>query len=107
MSDTNSLAPVLEKISTTLRGGHRVWIVGVLPDEPADRPEPFVLPAPPLPEYGWSDLPYMTSWAERTQFFLNHHAARFGLLAINPGAPANFQENLQLFMAEGWRTNVP
>lgn len=107
MADTNSLAPVLEKISATLRGGHRVWIVGVLPDEPADRPEPFVLPAPPLPEYGWSDLPYMTSWAERTQFFLNHHAARFGQLALNPGAPANFQENLQLFMAEGWRTNAP
>ena len=103
MSDTNSLAPVLKKISATLQSGHRVWVVGNLPPMEDNAAEPMSLPPPPLEGYGYSDLPYLTSWAMRTEYFLNHHTTRFGSLPVTPAGTINFQENLQLFMAEGWR----
>lgn len=103
MKDTNSLAPVLEKISATLRAGHRVWVVGRLPAPPADGSAPPGLPPPPLAGYGWSDMPYTASWAARTGFFLAQHSARFGSLPDTGEGMVNPQENLQLFLAEGWR----
>jgi hypothetical protein len=103
MSATNSLAPVLEKISATLRAGHRVWVVGLLPPPPASGVEPPVLPPPPLEGYGWSDTPYTASWAARTAFFLAQHSARFGSLPDTDEGAVNLQENLHLFLAEGWR----
>jgi hypothetical protein len=104
MQDTNSLAPVLEKISATLRAGHRVWVVEEqmsLP--PAGALAPPILPPPPLPDYGWSDTPYTASWSARTAYFLSRHAVRFG---ESPGAESGavfFQEPLHLLVAEGWR----
>jgi hypothetical protein len=103
MKDTNSLAPVLEKISATLHAGHRVWVVGLL-EMPADPNEiPPVLPPPPLPDYGWSDTPYMGSWATRVTYLLLHHGGRFGSLPDETTGQSYLQENLHLFMAEGWR----
>jgi hypothetical protein len=102
MQNTNALAPVFEKISNALRSGHRVWVVGLLEMPSADAVEPPVLPPPPLPDYGWSDTPYVGSWAARTGFFLARHGANFQQLPTDDGA-VNLQENLQLFVAEGWR----
>jgi hypothetical protein len=102
MSDTNSLAPVLDKISATLRSGHRVWIVGLLPDLQPGSAEPPVLPPPPLPGSGWSDTAYNVSWSARTEFYLVRHAGQFGLQTDASYKEGNLQENLHLFMAEGW-----
>ena len=103
MKDTNFLAPVLEKISTTLKSGHRVWVVGML-QMPADSHAiPQILPPPPLPVYGWSDTPYMGSWAARVTYLLQHHSIRFGSITEESAGQLYLQENLQLFMAEGWR----
>jgi hypothetical protein len=106
MQDTNSLAPVLEKISATLRAGHRVWVVEEQMNiPPANAPAPPVLPPPPLPDYGWSDTPYTASWASRTGFFLAQHAVRFGdLPGANDGAVC-FHEHLYLLVAEGWKNS--
>jgi hypothetical protein len=102
MKDTNSLALMLEKISATLRSGHRVWVVGLMNMPPAGAMEPPLLPPPPLKDYGWSDTPYTGSWAARTGFFLSRHSGHFEELQVD-NADANFQENLHLFMAQGWR----
>jgi hypothetical protein len=102
MKDTNSLAPVFEKISATLRAGHRVWVVGTLPERHVST-GPLALPAPPLEDSGWSDTPYTASWAARTAFFLAQHGARFGPLPEAGDGAVNYQENLRLFMVEGWR----
>lgn len=102
MKDTNSLAPVFEKISATLRSGHCVWVVGLLNLPPTNAMEPPVLPPPPLKGYGWSDTPYTGSWAARTGFFLSRHSEIFEELQTGD-AGVNFQENLHLFMAKGWR----
>jgi hypothetical protein len=103
MKDTNSLTPVLEKISVTLKSGHRVWVVGLL-EMPADpNVMPPVLPPPPLPVHGWSDTPYMGSWAARVTYLLQHHGARFGSMPDENVGQLYLQENLHLFMAQGWR----
>ncbi len=103
MQDTNSLAPVLEEISATLRAGQRVWIVGLMSWPAPDATEPPVLPPPPLKDYGWSDTPYMGSWRDRTAYFLSHHCRKIETVALPDDGAPNFQENLQLFRAEGWR----
>jgi len=103
MQDTNSLAPLLDKISATLRGGHRVWVIADRMKIPAANAfEPPVLPPPPLKNSGWSDAPYSASWAARTGFFLARHGENFEELQTS-NAAVSFQENLHLFMAQGWR----
>jgi hypothetical protein len=103
MLDTNSLAPILEKISATLRSGNRVWVVGTLPAMRTNAMQPPALPPPPLPGSGWSDGPYSDSWAARVEFYLVRHGRRFGRLPDNGDETEGLQENLHLFMAEGWR----
>ena len=103
MKNTNSLTPILDKITTTLRAGHRVWIVGQLEWPPDVSEVPPILPAAPLPGYGWSDLPYMGSWVWRTSYLLAKHSDRFNPVQIPDDGTPKFQENLHLFMAEGWR----
>ncbi|HSY16815.1 MAG TPA: hypothetical protein VK815_00710 [Candidatus Acidoferrales bacterium] len=102
MKDTNSLAPVLDKITATLRSGHRVWIVGQLEWPPDVSSVPPVLPAAPLPGYGWSDLPYMGSWVWRTSYLIAKHSNHFNPVQMPDDGLPKFQENLHLFMAEGW-----
>ncbi len=104
MADTNSLAPVLDKMSATLRSGHRIWVVGLINfADSISAGEPSVLPPPPLPGYGWSDTPYMGSWSARTAYFLARHSEHFEIVPVPDDGAPNFQENLRLFRAEGWR----
>lgn len=103
MLDTNTLAPVLEKISATLRAGQRVWVVGLMELPAPNSSEPPELPPPPLPDYGWSDTPYMGSWRDRTAFFLARHSQKFEAVNLSDDGIPKLQENLRLFRAEGWR----
>ncbi len=103
MQDTNSLAPVLEKISATLRAGQRVWVVGLMDLPAPDASEPPGLPPPPLKDYGWSDTPYMGSWRDRTAFFLARHSQKFEVVNLPDDGMPRLQENLRLLRAEGWR----
>ncbi|HTB84633.1 MAG TPA: hypothetical protein VK742_13335 [Candidatus Sulfotelmatobacter sp.] len=105
MNTTNALAPVLEQITTALRGGHRVWFLC-----PADfvkaslgmSAPPPDLPAPPLPQTGWLDEPYSGMWTGQTIYFLAHHAKSFNE-ASNPDSARRTGENSGLFMIEGWK----
>jgi len=102
MKDTNCLTPVLDKVAATLRAGHRVWIVGQLEWPPDVSEVPPILPAAPLPGYGWSDLPYMGSWVWRTSYLIAKHSDHFNPVPLPDEAARAFQENLHLYMAEGW-----
>lgn len=106
MQNTNALTPVLEKISATLRTGHRVWIVGLMDMPAPNAGEPQVLPPPPLPDSGWSDTAYTGSWAARTAFFLSRYGESFQPVSTDD-QQLYFQENLHLLMAQGWKTNAP
>lgn len=104
MSQTNVLQPVLEKISATLRGGHRVWLV-CPPDmaqvRPRGTPAPPDLPPAPLPDTGWVDEPYSWTWTIQTVNYLTTNAKNFG--QIKPVTNLRcVAEYAGLYVAEGW-----
>lgn len=111
LQNTNAIAPVLEKISATLRSGHRVWVVAL--SGWMDVPEPGTVAAPPLPpaplgRYGWSEVPYTMSWVSQVAHRLGDQSETFERVK-NPAARGTFIEEAELFVAQGWRgeTNFP
>ena len=111
LQNTNALAPVLEKISATLRSGHRVWVVALYGW--MDVPEPGTVAPPPLPpaplgRYGWSEVPYTMSWVSQVAHRLGDQSEKFERVK-NPAASGRFIEETELFVAQGWRgeTNSP
>ncbi len=104
MLTTNAVQPVLEKISTTLRSGQRVWLLaptGVVKMPAPDSLPPADLPPPPLPGSGWSDDPYSWTWTMQTIHFLARHGKNFRQINSPEGGP-RIAENLGLFVIDGW-----
>jgi hypothetical protein len=108
MENTNALAPTLEKIAQTLQSRHRVWFLGPastrLP-EPGT-PPPASLPPPPLKFWGWSEIPYSGVWGAQTLQFLTDHSRKFQLSKY-PSSDVYLTENMDVYVADGWRTNSP
>jgi hypothetical protein len=105
LQNTNAITPVLEKISTTLRSGHRVWIVALygwmdIPEPGTSAPPP--LPPAPLGRYGWSEVPYTMSWVSQVAHRLGEQSEKFERVK-NPAANGRFIEETELFVAHGWR----
>ncbi len=106
MENTNALAPTLEKISQTLQSGHRVWFLSfanTLLPEPGTAPLPSP-PPPPLKYYGWSEIPYSATWGSQTLHFLADHNNTFRQFKY-PSSDVYITENMNLYAADGWRTN--
>jgi hypothetical protein len=103
MENTNCLVPVFDQIAATLRAGHRVWVVGEMDLPAPGAAAPPVLPPPPLPGYGYSGVPYLVSWPARVAYFLSEHSAHFDSEQLPVAVIPGFQEDFQLFSAEGWR----
>ena len=105
LQNTNAIAPVLEKISATLRSGHRVWVVALYGW--MDIPEPGTVAPPPLPpaplgQFGWSEVPYTMSWVSQVAHRLGDQSEKFERVK-NPAATGRFIEEMELFVAQGWR----
>ncbi len=114
MQNTNAIQPVLDKITSTLRAGGRVWLVseaGLMGIPEPGTPSPYNLPPPPLPGYGWSGLPYTLEWASQAAHFISNHSQRFEPVKSAAPGSLHISENLDLFVASGWRvsgsTNSP
>ena len=101
MKNPDAIAPVLEKISATLRAGKRVWVIGWLEIPVPGAKPPAPLPPPPLKHTGWSDMPYAITWAGQTAHFLRQHARTFEQVKLPPLGEVNPSEDLKLFIAEG------
>ncbi len=72
MMQREAVRPNLAAIEKTLRSGHRVWLVGVLPYfQPGQHPSD--LPLPPLPGSGWFAPPYEAMWPAQVGYFLQTH----------------------------------
>ena len=106
MQNTNAIQSVLDHIALTLRSGRRVWVVSeaglmYIPDPGTE--SPYHLPPPPLPNWGWSGLPYTLEWASETAHFLGNHSRQFERVngPATGGLPVT--ENLDLFVASGWK----
>lgn len=107
MENTNALAPILHEISQTLQSGHRVWFLGMAGTQ-LPRPGmriPSSLPPPPLKYSGWSESPYSSVWCSQTLQYLADHSKAFRPFKFS-ALDGYIIENMNVFVAEGWRTNA-
>jgi len=109
IQNTNAIRPVLERITATLRHGHRVWVLagmGWMDIPEAETSAPPGLPAAPLKNSGWSEAPYTMVWDSQVSHLLGDHAVRFARVK-NPTTGMQIIENTELFLAEGWKNQSP
>lgn len=105
LASSRPIDDVLEAVRRTLRGGHRVWLVGMLRfPRPGEAP-PVLPPAPAGPE-GWNDVPYVESWSLQLGATLRAHAGALERVPVPvpSGDPVSPLENMTLAVAAGWRS---
>jgi hypothetical protein len=98
MQKPDAIEPVLEKVSTALRTGHRVWLIGSIPL--GGSPPTAVQPAPDNP-WGWLLFPHTQVWEAQFGYFLTQHATGAQPVANSTGI--NPLENVQMASVSGWR----
>ena len=96
------MRPLFERISTALRAGSRVWVVGAIDLPLARAPVPRDLGPPPREHTGWSAGPYVRRWAAQAAQFLVNHSHTFVEVPLADAQPINSNEDLRLWVAEGW-----
>ena len=100
MQTPDPIAPVIDRITSTLQSGNRVWLVGNIPFN--QEPPPEVRPAPNNP-WGWFDPPYSFYWGVQVTQFLSAHC-QHSAVAIAPSMNCvNPKENLPVFVMTGWK----
>jgi hypothetical protein len=100
MQTKNPIAPVIDRITSTLQSGNRVWLVGNISF--TEEPLPEIHPAPHNP-WGWFDPPYSSYWGVQVTQFLSAHCQR-SAVAIAPSTNCvNPNENLPVFVMTGWK----
>jgi len=105
MLATNTMQPVLEKITATLRSGHRVWFLCPVKVTAILRegvPKPRMLPSPPLPRTGWSPDPYVGMWTSQVVFLLVNNGREVHIVDGNQNEPY-ITEQMDLLIIDGWR----
>ena len=96
----NPIAPVIDRITSTLQSGNRVWFVGDMPF--GQGPLPEIRPAPNNP-WGWSAGPYQSYWGAEVTEFLSAHSRRAAVVVDPSTNCVNPYENLPVFVATGWK----
>ncbi len=102
LASAHPIDDVLEAVRRTLRGGHRVWLVGQLRFPPPGQAPP-VLPPAPSSAAGWHDLPYVESWSMQLGAMLRDHAGTLARVPVPSPDPVSPLENMTLAVAAGWR----
>ena len=101
MLRSDATRPNLEALARTLRSGHKVWLVGVLPVF-----RPGEVPAwpgpPPLPGTGWYAPPYEAFWPAQVGYFLQSHVDLRKARLQTFGEQVSAFENPVLEVVEGW-----
>jgi hypothetical protein len=101
MQTKDPIAPVIDRITSTLQSGNRVWLVGNLPS--TEEPLPEILPAPNNP-WGWFDVPYSFHWGVQVSQFLSAHCQRSAVvIAPSTNYCVNPRENLPVVVVTGWK----
>lgn len=99
MVSSAPLEDIKGEIGKTLRGGHRVWVVGALfPLETSGWPL-FPMPAPD-PQFGWQHMVYREAWARQLRDFIAARA-RQAKRVIQPMEKVNPLEDVSLWVVEG------
>ncbi len=95
-----AIAPLLERVESTLRAGGTVWLVGVPKLPPEGEPAPSL---PPAGEGRASAGPYLDAWEQRIALFLFEHAAQAQALRVAQAVPVSSHEQLSSMRLRGWR----
>jgi hypothetical protein len=103
MKTPDAMQPLYDKISATLRSGHRVWFVGAATAHRAGAPMPADPLPPPLKHSGWSDRPYDITWENQVVQYLGNHSRTFTLVYASTNLNVNATECLKLDMTQGWQ----
>jgi hypothetical protein len=106
MQSDNPNRLVFEKMETTLRSGHRLWIVGSIPHWTAYHAAPKNPPPAPNGPQGWFDEPYTQIWGDQLSCFLTQHAALLKPITSFPTNSVNPMETMRLLEASNWRNSV-
>jgi len=96
------IQPVLEKMETTLRNGHTVWLVGHYPFSQPPRPPPKMPRAGEGPS-GWNEAPYMTAYGMEVAYLLQAHAGGSTPLDVKVTQAVNPFENFPVRAVSGWK----
>jgi hypothetical protein len=99
MQTKDPIAPVINRITSTLQSGNRVWLVGNIPF--TQEPLPEILPAPNNP-WGWFDEPYSFYWGVQVTQFLSAHCRRSAVVIAPSTNCVNPFENLPVVVVTGW-----
>jgi len=100
MQTQDPIAPVIDRITSTLQSGNRVWLVGNIPFD--QKPLPEILAAPNNP-WGWADEPYSFYWGIQVTQFLSAHRWRAAVVMAPSTNCVNPYENLPVVAVEGWK----
>ena len=100
MQTKDPIAPVIDRVTSTLRSGNRVWLVGNIPFD--QNPLPEIRPAPNNP-WGWFDPPYSFHWGAQVTQFLSAHCQRSDVVIAPSTNCVNPVENLPVFVMTGWK----
>jgi hypothetical protein len=100
MQTKDPIAPVIDRITSTLQSGNRVWLVGNMPF--TEEPLQEILPAPNNP-WGWFDVPYSSYWGAQVTQFLSAHCGRSAVVIAPSTNCVNPSENLSVVVVTGWK----
>jgi hypothetical protein len=100
MQTKDPIAPVIDRITSTLQSGNRVWLVGSIPF--TEKPLPEILPAPNNP-LGWLEEAYSLYWGAQVTQFLSVHCWRAAVVIPPSTNCVNPFENLPVVALAGWK----
>jgi hypothetical protein len=100
METKDPIAPVIDRITSTLQLGDRVWLVGNMPF--TQEPVPEILPAPNNP-WGWFNVPYSFYWGVQVTQFLSAHCRRVAMEMAPSTNCINTVENLPVVALAEWK----
>jgi hypothetical protein len=94
--------PIFAKITTTLKAGGKVWLVGGIRFLPQNQ-KPLTLPPAPNTPYGWRDWPYYEMWSQQVGYYLQTHALHAAEVKLPDEGRVSEYENCPLLVVDGWR----
>jgi branched-subunit amino acid transport protein AzlD len=101
MTRTDAVQPAIQAMSEALASGHRVWLVGGLPDPGPNAAA--ALPVAPSGPMGWYCGPYFVGWGRQASYMLSQHALRGEPVSVPIHGPVNPYENVPMVVVSGWK----
>jgi hypothetical protein len=99
--DPDPISDVFAALEATLRGGHRVFMIGYFRSGGPTEDIPAITPAPHA-EHGWFKVPYLGNFENRVCQFMWRHAERIRTMPA-PSVQVDSRVRLPWGVAVGWR----